>query len=128
MHFLLAMFEWFWKRKKEPNALTLLHNSNSELRQLLFLEKKHSSDLLEQLKKALGNSCETVAKELSDPTPREQEVLNLLKTTGSTTSKAVCVALGYAKRQIGCALLLRMVKKGFLKKQGAGKLTKYVFA
>jgi len=117
-----------WPFKRKQNALAVLQNSNSELRQLLFLEKKHSADLLQQLTKALGNGCKTVERKKGTPTPKEQEVLTLLNTTDSITTASVCSALGYAARQVACALIARMIAKGLLIKTGSGKNTSYKLA
>jgi len=121
---------------REKNALVVLTESNAELRQLLFLEKKHSAELLQQLSKALGNAKGNVsetpvkepAKEPAWVTPREEEVLHLLKVNGKVTSASVSSALNYSCRQVGGARLAKMLRKGLIKKVGSGKLTAYRLA
>lgn len=115
-------------RPVKKNALALLNESNSELRQLLFLEKKHSADLLQQLSKALSNTSESVTKEPGNPTQKEQEVLNMFNLQEKITSAAVCKNLNYSCRQIASERLSKMITKGLIKKVGLGKLSAYVLA
>ena len=122
-----------WLFGKQGNALTVLSDSNAELRRLLFLSQKHSADLLIQLstiQKAMlngqGNGCQTDAMEARPPTPKEQEVLDLLKSSQSITTKDITEALGHKCRQVSSAMVFKMVKKGFLKRVGNGKLCRYV--
>jgi len=120
----------FFGRPEKKNTLVVLEESNAELRQLLFLEKKHSADLLQQLSKALsntqGNHSETLTKEPGRATPKEQEVLDLFEKQEKITSHDVCKALGYKCRQIGSERITKMLRKGLLKKIGSGKLSAYV--
>lgn len=119
-----------WLFGKQENALAILSASNERLEQLLFLEKKHSAELLAQLSRALGNgnvtAPETVSTEPVNITPKEQEVLKLFEQEERITSATVTASLGYSCRQISSARLSRMLAKGLLKKVGSGKQTAYV--
>ena len=129
----MGFFQKLFGRPEKKNALVVLTESNAELRQLLFLEKKHSAELLQQLSKVLGNTKESVsetpakesAKEPVWATPREQDILNLLKEKGQVNTAIVSKALGYSCRQVGGARLAKMLRKGLIKKVGSGKLTAY---
>jgi len=114
---------------RKENALAVLTESNAELRQLLFLEKKHSADLLQQLSKALANQSQNYSQTSEampgQPTPREADVLKLLEDHKSITSKAVCDALGYKTMQVGSSMLLRMERKKLIHKIAFGKNTAY---
>ena len=121
----------FWQRffPKRLNALTVLETANSELRQLLFLEKKTNADLLQQLSKALANQdsnhSQTVEVMPGQPTPREAEVLKLFSKHDRVTSKMACDALHYRTMQVGSAMLLRMERKKLICKISFGKNTAY---
>ena len=107
----------------------VLTESNAELRQLLFLEKAHSANLLQQLANALENQeqnhLRTSEPMVAQPTPRESEVLNLFESNNSITSKTVCDALHYKTMQVGSSMLLRMERKGLVRKIAFGKNTAY---
>ncbi len=132
----MGLRSWLFGPEKK-NSLVVLEESNSQLRQLLALEQKNCSDLMQQLKTlqdALLNDSATVSKQEPQPpaqepawaTPREKDVLDLFNGQERITTADVCKALGYNIRQIGSARLTKMLRKGLIKKVGSGKLTAYV--
>ena len=121
----MGLINRLFGRPGKKNALVLMSESNSELRQLLFLEKKHSADLLQQLTKALGNHSETVTKEIGTPTPKQAEIIAFVKTNQKVTAAQVQEALHYKHRATASGMLSEAIKKGLIQRHNRGKLSCY---
>ena len=122
------MFEWF-KRKQKNNALALMTESNSQLRQLLFQEQKHSADLLTLLTNAMQNKgegyTETATKVQGEPTPTELKVLALFNDVDTLSAQDITNTLGYSCRQMASKHCSNLLRKGLVVKTGSGKNVRY---
>ena len=130
----MGLINRLFGRPKKKNALVVLSEENAKLMQLLFLSQQHSAELLAQLKSVQtaysalshGSPFRKDSVTVSEPTQKQQEILNLVRERKKVTALQVQEALHYRHRVSASAMLSELIKKGLLKRLNRGKLSAYV--
>ena len=135
----MGLRSWLFGPEKK-NSLVVLEESNSQLRQLLALEQKNCSDLMQQLKTLqdallnvehgfqAGNETtpEATPEVNMEATPKEKEILAFVSQRKRATAKEVQEALHYKHRATASKMVSALVKKRLLKRLNSGKYSAYV--